>query len=155
MSLDHHFAVIPKGNDDYFIPFCEAHYQKFAKIEFIAIHDDIIRYIADSLEWVQAFHPVQNCLMNNLCYYGFTLWDNCQVGHFKSVIIAWRELFKNAPDKFVLIGDWTTIVGDNDSGEYAKIKVHRDELLSKLNILINYCILVENDKDLVLVHNGI
>lgn len=36
-----------------------------------------------------------------------------------------------------------------------KIIVCRDELLAELDTLIDYCELVENDKNLILVHNGI
>lgn len=150
MALMHDFAIIDKSlvnNAGDFI--------KHDNPNKVAIHDDIISYIMDTLKWVIGFNPYQNSHVYGLCYHGVTCFDNQLITPFKQIIIHWRNLFTNAPNEFTLTGQWITTIGDNDNGEYEKISVNRDELLAQLNALIQYCVQIENDENLVLVHRGI
>lgn len=146
--LRHYFAVIAH-NDDTFINNDNSNKA--------VIHDDIIQYLMDSLNWIIALaHCDKKCPIQGLCYHGITGFNQSLITPFKNLIIAWRAVFANAPNEFILTGNYFTIVDDDDfKGDYEKITVCRDELLTELDTLIGYCELVENDKNLILVHNGI
>ncbi|WP_066801795.1 hypothetical protein [Moraxella oblonga] len=147
-GLTHYFTVIA-NNGDTFI-----HNDNPNKA---TIHDDIIQYLMDSLNWITALaHCDTEQPIQGLCYYGITGFNQSLITPFKNLIIAWRAVFANTPDQFILTGSYFTIVGnDNFKGDYEKITVCRDELLAQLDTLIGYCVLVENDKNLILLHNGI
>lgn len=147
-GLNHYFAVIA-NNGDTFI--------NNDNPNKVVIHDDIIQYLMDSLTWITALaHCDKERPIQGLCYYGITGFNKSLITQFKNLIIAWRAVFANAPSNFILTGNYFTVVGDdNFKGDYEKITVCHNELLSELDKLIGYCELVENDKNLILVHNGI
>lgn len=122
MALVHDFAVMSK-NGDYFISNHNPNK--------IAIHDDIILYIADTIKWVIGFNPKQNNFVNGLCYHGITCFDSDLIQPFKNIITRWRDMFIHAPSHFVLTGNWETIVCDDNGGEYKTISVKRDGLLAQ------------------------
>ncbi len=146
MALVHHFSVTSK---------CGDYYIGNDNFDKIAIHDDIILYMIDTIKWVIGFNPSKKIFVNGLCYHGVTHFDSNLVKPFKNIIISWRDLFSNAPDDFYLTGNWITIAGSANDGEYEKISVNRCEILAKFNALIQYCEQVENDENLILVHDGI
>lgn len=149
MSGSTHYFTIIDNNGDTFI--------NNDNPNKVVIHDDIIQYLTDSLKWITALaHCDKERPIQGLCYYGITGFNKSLITPFKNLIIAWRAVFANAPSNFILTGNYFTVV-DNDEckGDYEKITVCRNDLLSELDKLIDYCELVENNKNLILVHNGI
>ncbi|MDO4450654.1 MAG: hypothetical protein Q4B79_06840 [Moraxella sp.] len=145
-GLNHYFAVMPKDSN-YVIDNNNPNK--------IIIDDGIILYTADTMDWITGFNPSDQTFVNGLCYYGITCFDNDLIHPFQNLMVNWRNIFSNAPDDFILTGNWQTFVDNPDKGHYEKILVNRDMLLGQLDILIGYCKQVSHNENLVLVHNGI
>lgn len=154
-GLNHDFALIATHNL-HLIDTCYIFYhQEHLASDVISIHDDFILYFADSFQWLDSVNPSNNTPQKSLCYYGYTLFDQKTVKKFKKILTAWHLLFKNAPPKFVLTGNWVEIIDEEDSGKYEKISVNRNDLLNRLSRLIQLCDIVEKNDKVVLLHGGI
>lgn len=122
----------------------------------VSIHDDIIRYIYDSLRWVASCnYGNANQRQYGLCLYGQTVFYPDQITHFKQVMQAWYQLFTNAPSTITLTGDWTWQDDAADSGDYETLSLQKDWILADFSKLITLCECVERDHQLCLVHHGI
>lgn len=93
-------------------------------IDYVTIHDDIIQYILDSLEWIPSKNPAKkgSPMGQGINYYGVTLLDEQSSRSLINVFTAWRDLFKNAPETFELTGNF--IYSDNGNDERKIINVN-------------------------------
>ncbi|GKU82610.1 hypothetical protein [Niallia sp. NCCP-28] len=138
MGLTHEFYLIPDTTE------LKEFYLNAKKIngiaESIAISDDIITYIYDSLEWIPSKNPATNqssAKAYGFNYYGVTLFDVHSAAALKGVFAGWRDLFQYAPDLITLKGTFIYGEGNNQAGEYEKIIVNRKELLSFFDKIIS------------------
>ncbi|MCU0547166.1 MAG: Coagulation factor 5/8 type-like protein [Oscillatoriaceae cyanobacterium Prado104] len=108
----------------------------------VSIHDDIMRYMDDTLMWIPCTHlslPYQK-KTKGLALYGITVIHQESGEMFYHVIDLWYRLFSKAPERFQLDGG--IIIGHDrivsSPPKYYTIEVERDLLLQKLQILRNY-----------------
>ncbi|MEG3974347.1 Coagulation factor 5/8 type-like protein [Microcoleus sp. herbarium8] len=108
----------------------------------VSIHDDIMRYMNDTLMWIPCTHlslPYKN-KTKGLALYGTTIIHQEGGEMFYHVISSWYRLFSKAPERFQLYGG-IIIEADRTFSSPPKvhnIEVERDLLLEKLQILLNY-----------------
>ena len=107
-------------------------------IDNVVIHDDIVQYISDSLEWIPSKNPAEKGNPNGqgINYYGVTLFDEQSSKSLKAIFTSWRDLFENAPNTFGITGNF--VCGDNEQdGEYEIINIKRDEVVNQLGKIIS------------------
>ncbi|PRS26196.1 hypothetical protein C6W19_25885 [Bacillus sp. RJGP41] len=107
-------------------------------IDNVVIHDDIIQYISDSLEWIPSKNPAKkgNPDGQSFNYYGVTLFDEQSSKSLIGIFTSWRNLFESAPNTFEITGNF--VDGDNEQdGEYERININRDEVVNQLGKIIS------------------
>jgi hypothetical protein len=123
----------------------------------VLIHDDIIQYIQDSLNWIPSINPAMNYQKQfGLCNYGITLFDKEGASAVYNLAKAWADLFSNAPTNLKLTGNYG-FYGIKDGkpvGKYNLVEVEREKLVDnfrKLQCFSEKVIL----GDYLLLHHGI
>jgi hypothetical protein len=134
---NHKFFCLKKG---------EKRYENFTDFYHAApdveIHDDLIRYIDDTLFWVPCTH-LSGCkqkMTYGLMLYGNTIIKQEGAEIFGHVIESWSHLFSKAPSKFELKGG-VMVQSDGivrEPIEFYKIEIERDEVVENLRTLANY-----------------
>ncbi|MBW4497909.1 MAG: Coagulation factor 5/8 type-like protein [Oscillatoria princeps RMCB-10] len=134
---NHKFFCLRKG---------EKRYEKFTEFYRAApdveIHDDLIRYINDTLLWVPCTHlsGLKKKMSYGLMLYGDTIIKQEGAEIFGHVIESWANLFSKAPSKFELTGG-VMVQSDRrltDPMEFYKIEIERDVVVENLRTLANY-----------------
>jgi hypothetical protein len=106
----------------------------------VGIHDDLINYMSDTLNWV----PMKNTpftkrsIEMGLDHYGMTILDEDSVTSLKEVLSGWKMIFSSAPKIIELTGSYYTIEGEDWEGEYEKLHFERDLILEQLNTLLSF-----------------
>lgn len=137
MALEHRFFCLKEGEVSY------AEYMNYFQVEFeVSIHDDIMRYINDTLMWIPCTHLLvtHKKKTHGLMLHGDTVINREGGEMFYHVIDSWFRLFSKAPERFQLYGG-IIIEADRTVSSPPKvhnIEVERDLLLQKLQILRNY-----------------
>lgn len=133
-GLNHVFLVIEKKSN------IRVGYSELTKADHVTIHDDSLRYFADSISWVSTYNPIKEEETNGLCWYGYTVITSENVEKLRSIISGWLLIFSEAPDIVELKGSWGWTEGDSpDSGSYEKLFFSKTELVEKLSKLVSYC----------------
>ncbi|VAW79761.1 hypothetical protein MNBD_GAMMA12-5 [hydrothermal vent metagenome] len=134
VGLNHDFMIIESET------FSLNNYEEYQETDHVEIHDDLLRYFADSISWVSSYNPCKEENTTGLCWYGSTLILPESVGKFESIISGWLLIFSEAPGIMTLKGGWFCSEGDPpDSGSYEKLSFRKIELVEKLSKLISYC----------------
>ncbi|MED4035945.1 coproporphyrinogen III oxidase (plasmid) [Niallia taxi] len=135
MALKHDFYLIPKTTD--IISFWQYTSDNSKYIEHIALHDDLILYITDTLKWIPTKNPGMRAITAGfgINYHGVTLLDKHSAVPLRNIFSAWRDLFNIAPEKIELTGDF---VGEDNhqNGEYERLILNRDEIVRQLEKVI-------------------
>lgn len=139
MSLCHEFAIIEKDNSENFID---------ANMNAVSISDEIILYIKDSLYWIDTWWNGKE-KKKGLSYYGYTKIEDKNIGKLICILDAWIALFKMAPEKFVLTGNYLL-----EEDKYEENPFTKKELLQQLKSLKTICIDAVN-QNMDILHNGI
>lgn len=139
MGLVHQFAIIPKDSDVSIVS---------SDMDSVSISDIIIQYIGDSLKWISTNWNGKK-IQNGICYYGFSVIEDCEITRLKNILKQWVELFRLAPDEFYLTGEYLI-----DEERYENVLVKREEIIKNLNSCIYICEKAINEGKRVL-HNGI
>jgi hypothetical protein len=150
MPLQHRFYCILEENGYNNI------YKDYIKIQSeVLIDDELIRYMNDFLLWVPCIHLSKNHYKNTYGLFldGPTVINKEGASMFLHVVSSWAQLFSKAPEIFELNGG-VTINIDRTVGEFRKIKVNRDDLIKKLDVLKNYAEKAIADEHFIL-HLGI
>jgi hypothetical protein len=128
MALEHGFFLIPKSVD--ITRFWMNTENNPEIIDSVGIHDDIIQYISDTLKWIPSRNPAKNGNPKGMGinYYGVTLFDQDSSEELNNIFISWRNLFKNSPKVLKLTGEFTSIIGEENSGQYDKLILNRVKL---------------------------
>lgn len=124
----------------------------------VALHDDLVRYVDDSLWWFSSFNPAKKMeAQTGLNFYGPTIIKSVGARDFFEIANAWSSLFQKSPRALQLTGgfEWTEGQG-YESGRYSEHEFDRDEILASFNRLASMCLRVaeSNDSEFI-VHLGI
>jgi hypothetical protein len=131
MSLLHNFHFTPATENEYvrYLDYCNLKPDA-------SIHDNVIRYMNDTLLWVPSIHLSGGKLKRTqgLSLYGATTINNKGILMFNHVIDSWLKLFSESPKIFELNGG-ITVNADNTVGDWYIFEVRRDDLVRELEIL--------------------
>ncbi len=134
-GLYHEFFIVNRllHNENYYIPTID-------RGETVSLEDDFILYIYDSVKWVKSYNPSKKEFCMGLCLYGVTQIYGDSLIKFKNIIRVYRDLFEYAPSRIVLRGLYNfNESNDADLGGYEVLIYDKDELLKKLDMLIDVC----------------
>jgi hypothetical protein len=109
--------------------------EKINPLDYIEIHDDLLRYFSDMFYWINMYNPAKKELNNGFCHYGVTAIKGKDIDTFRKIIIAIINLFKYSPKNITLTGNFC-LTNDNN-GNYEKIKITKEELVEKLTGIKN------------------
>jgi hypothetical protein len=141
----HHFVVVSRAE------FQPADYQQFAgQSHNVRVSDDVIHYIADSLDWIDSRNPASRTLTEGrgLNWYGPTVLEAESAKRLSRVLRAWAGVFAEGPESFELTGHWGP-----EEAKYERIPYRREELVTSLQAVASLCDEV-NDSNFLL-HLGI
>jgi hypothetical protein len=138
MSLNHNFFAVDQNFDF-------SNYDNYLSISSdVFLHDDFIRYINDSLNWIPTLTPSSSGWAQGKGFnlYGETVINSNGASKLYKIINAWTNLLCESPQTVILTGGWTeeyddegNVIGD---GYYEQLKFDRDDLLKHMNGLKNY-----------------
>ncbi|AIQ14320.1 hypothetical protein [Paenibacillus durus] len=118
-----------------------------------SIDDELINYISDTLNWIKAWYP-NGSYEKGLDRYGYSIIkEEENIKLFKDIIISWRNLFINAPERIILTGDYGWEV-DSIKGFYVKNEFKKQDIIDQISDLV---IVVEKalDTKTYVIHYGI
>lgn len=154
MSLEHEFFLVPNS----------VSYQELIRgseinpviIDSINVPDDLIQYIADSLNWIPCKNPAISMTKEDtgMNYYGVTLFDQTSAAILKSIITAWHSLFINSPEKLELTGEFEYSSNKKVLGGRERLVFSRNDVLELLKRLLSMIERLE-EENLYLYHLGI
>lgn len=144
MALIHDFYLVPKDvmlNKD-LVGYMDS--IKESAVGHVKIHDDLILYMNDTLNWVPSKCTPFTKRFNEmgLDYYAMTILDEDSVTILKDVLHGWRMIFSNAPKVFTLTGKYIES-NEEDDGDYEKISFEQKEILNQLDALLSFIVEVE------------
>lgn len=126
----------------------------------VQIHDDLLRYISDSLKWIPCHFPKKRqklleCKGLNLI--GVTIIKDEGALIAQGIFGRWADLFSHGPEVLELTGAWSWIDGEPmQTGKFSTIVECRDNLVSSLRQIAEYSKRVsESSGRLYVLHMGI
>ncbi|QDU27586.1 hypothetical protein ETAA8_26740 [Anatilimnocola aggregata] len=152
MSLDHDFLLLDCEVDGE--PSATGHCF-FHDPRAIHLHDDLVRYLSDTLAWIPTFNPALQSRQVGLNMWGMTIIEYEGAEIAERVFGAWSKLFACGPSTLQLTGcfGWgpeqnapmnpeakLTAVYDSLQleGGYEPLHLARDPIVSVLQQLANY-----------------
>lgn len=123
MGLEHEFLIVSAAEH---APAEYAHLSGAAGT--VRLHDDVLRYVGDTLTWIPTLNPATGKMGCGLNFYGPTaiLVDGAPVA--AQIFGTWAQLFRLGPEEIELTGLWTSIEGEPGSGAYDKFTLARSSL---------------------------
>lgn len=150
MSLDHDFILLDRTVDGEWEPTRFIHHPLA-----IHLHDDLIRYILDTLKWIPTHNPSTNHSYYGLNMWGPTLIEQNGAAAGERVFRAWARLFEIGPSTLELTGGYTWLDGQpEESGQYARLQYSRDETVPLFDTLADYCSEVQKANGRLYVYHG-
>lgn len=131
------------------------------------LHDDLVRYMADTLAWVPTFNPSRKEPYKGLCMYGTTIIATEGIAIAEQVFRGWADLFAIGPPVLALTGSygWVDDGAASNSGaekaaqqqgSYEQLAFDCEEVVSVLRRLAEYSAQVRlAGGRLFLLHQGI
>lgn len=102
---------------------------------YVSIDDELINYLSDSLNWIEAWYP-NGSHERGLDRYGYTIIKEKEhLTKFRDIIISWRNLFIHAPENIILTGDYSWEVESN-KGYYEKNKFKKEDIIDQMDKLV-------------------
>jgi len=134
MALEHEFYLVPKTTD--IQEYLQHSHDERTFLDYVVLHDDLILYIIDSLQWIPSKNPGKRAVPADygINYHGLTLFDKQSAIPLRNVFSAWRNLFENAPKIMKLTGSF--VRSDNEEGEYERLILDRDRVIIQLESII-------------------
>lgn len=149
MSLDHEFILLHQ--DDAQLD-CRYIHSETA----IRLHDDLLSYIFDTQKWIPCFNPATGHRCAGLNRWGVTLITHQSAELVQRIFLHWADLFSCSPDVLKLTGGWSEMHGEAGSGEYCRLILSRDRVVSALRDIAALLEQVkEGQGEYVLFHQGI
>jgi hypothetical protein len=161
MSLNHDFLLLDRETDGEWV------LTRFINDpRAIHLHDDLVRYMGDTLAWVPAYNPARQEPHRGLCMWGPTLIDATGAGVAEHVFRAWGELFAAGPPILTLTGNFSWAAegerppgagrATQPEGGYDCLEFDRDEVVRTLRLLAHYAERVRSSGGrLYLLHQGV
>lgn len=72
--------------------------------EKVFINNGVISYMFDSFKWIKTFNRLRMKRNKGLFYRGSTYIEKENIDKMKEVVFAWKELFNEASEEFILLG---------------------------------------------------
>jgi hypothetical protein len=118
----------------------------------IRIHDDVMHYLQDTMNWVTCYNPAQKMTKHRgLNFYGPTVIKKDGAVDAEKLFTAWANLFSIGPKRIKL-----TVGDSKETGSYSAIRIDRDEVVDRLRTVAKYSKSVANSNaELFLLHLGI
>lgn len=156
MGLEHEFFLVTY--DEYEEIGYDGYYSSNKDLSnVVLIHDDIVQYIQDTLNWIPSINPAMNYEKGfGLNNYGITLFDKEGAEVILKLAKAWADLFSSEPPILKLTGDYCFTASDTymPEGSYEITEISRDELVESFRKLQLFSERVISSKYLIL-HYGI
>lgn len=132
MGLEHEFLLVQEPLETTEVWLLR---ENVKVIDEVLIHDDLIQYISDSLEWIPSKNPTKkgNPPGQGINYFGVTLFDQPSAVSLTGIFTAWKNLFEHAPSTFVL----TEGLIYAREEEYERIPFNRDEVVRQFEKMIS------------------
>jgi hypothetical protein len=146
MSLDHTFGLVHCDRCDAKAFLGLGYADMRTRIEMpVAIHDDLLHYIGDTLRWIPTYDPSKNEDQFGLNFWGITIITSSGAEVSRCVFEGWSSLFAVGPSKLTLTGHY----------EFAEDSA-KSEVVKKLNGLGHICEQVlQRPEGAFLLHFGI
>jgi len=151
--LTHGFLLVPDNGADY--SFWKR--PNTAAPSTVELHDDLVVYLWDSLDWIQTSNPSNPAEWRGfgLNMHGPTVIRLDQAAKLASVLRGWASLFAMGPQELRLKGPFTWVHGESiDRGNYEYFCVSRAavvELLARVASLADQAA----DGTKYLLHRGV
>lgn len=144
MSLDHDFLLLDRAVDGEW-QLSRFHHDPRA----IHLHDDLVRYLQDTLAWIPTTNPARREPHQGLCMWGPTLIEAEGAEIAERVFDGWAQLLAAGPPRLVLRGAFSW-AAEQDSpptservtqlaGGYDRLEFERDEIVGVLQQLADWC----------------
>lgn len=134
MSLNHDFVLLDRDTDG-----------EWALARFIHdpralhLHDDLIRYMLDTLNWIPTYNPSTGTSCYGLNMWGATLIEQDGAMIAERVFRAWAGLFANGPSTLELTGEYCWVEGEPErTGRHERLQYSRDDTVAVLHKLADY-----------------
>ena len=124
----------------------------------VQIHDDVMDYIQDTLNWVTCYNPAKKMMKHSgLNFCGPTIIKSDGAVVTTKIFTAWANLLSNGPKEIKLTGPYGWIEGESkETGSYSAIKVDRDEVVERFKKLADFSKqVVDSEDELFILHLGI
>lgn len=143
MGLQHDFLLLDRDTDGEWEP-GRFHHDPRA----VHLHDDLVRYIGDTLAWVPTVNPARREPHHGLCMWGPTLIEAEGAAVAERVFGLWAELFEVGPPVLSLTGSYSWPASDDPpggervtqlEGGYDRLEYDRDEVVGVLRQVAAWC----------------
>ena len=124
----------------------------------VQIHNDVMEYIQDTLNWVTCYTPSKNMMKRKgLNFYGPTIIKSDGAIVAGKIFTAWAELLSNGPMEIKLTGAYSWIEGESKgTSHYSAIKADRDEIIEGFKKLAGFSKqVIDSNDELFILHLGI
>jgi len=129
-GLNHSFFLVRASE------FAPVEYDHFVTLPGeVALHDDLLRYMIDTLTWIPAHNPARDEPCRGLSMYGATIIHAEGARVAAAVFSMWAKLFALGPNDLDLTGGYAWVGADPSAGEYERLHMERDVVCSRLNDL--------------------
>ena len=121
-------------------------------MKIITLEDDFISYFYDTFLWIKSICPNNPSITFGINRHGITLLNKESYFTFYEIISGWIKLFSVAPEDINLKGDYC--YKDINLGSYQIIPIKKNDILNKLNDLINIIEYLK-EESYYIIHLGI
>ena len=126
-----------------------------AIVDYFEIHDSLILYLSDFINWVPSTNISTNEVMTGLAYYGETGFLDEDSRMLCSLFSSLANLFLLAPEKITLTGSFYWYNDDVKKGQYEKLSYDKKKLINSFEKAASWSDLLAADRDLYIMHLGI
>ena len=156
MSIEHEFFLVSNTVAYQDLILMRNNEKNLDIIDSLDLPDDLIQYIADSLNWIPCKNPAKSMIKEEegINYYGVTLFDQTSAATMKSIFTAWHSLFTNSPETLELTGEFIHSSNKKLLGERERLVFRRNDVLELLERLLSMIVRLE-EENLYLYHLGI
>lgn len=132
--------------------------------EGVSIHDSILQYIADTLNWIDCGSPTPKGVksLQGLNWYGDTIISKDGAEKTRNIFNLWAEIFMQSSEILELTGSYFYDFNEGLDEDglpkkrgYNKLLFKRDEIVENLRTIANYADEVLHSDDLYILHLGI
>jgi hypothetical protein len=152
MSLHHDFILLDRAADGEWAMTKFIHHPRA-----IHLHDDLVRYMLDTLNWIPSHNPATKSPCVGLNMWGPTLIEKDGAVIAERVFLTWARLFENGPDTLELTGAYSWIEDESEgNGQYERLHYSRDDTVRVLDTLADYSAQIQTaDGRLYMYHGGV